>query len=46
MRSRRELGPRGTVLTKVKRLGCGRVAELGVLAVPVCWRNLCLPGKR
>lgn len=46
MRSKRELGPRGTGLTKVKRLGCGRVAELGVLAVPVCWRNLCLPGKR
>lgn len=28
-----------------QRLGCRRVAELGVLATPVCWRNLCLPGK-
>lgn len=43
-RSRRQLlGPRGTGLTKVKRLGCRRVAEL---AMPVCWKNLCLPGKR
>lgn len=41
MRSRRQLlGPRGPGLTKVKRLGCGRVAELGVPAVQVGWRKL------
>lgn len=46
VRSKRKLlGPRGTGPTKVKRLGCRRVAELGVPAMPVCWRNLCLPGK-
>lgn len=46
MRSRREfLEPRGIRHTKVKQLGCGRVAELGVPAMPVFWRKLCLPGK-
>lgn len=41
-RKRKFLGPRGAGPTKTKRLGCGRVAELGVPAMPVCWRNLCL----